>query len=283
MRRAPGDRRSPARTTTSSRNASGLAASVSAASAAKRQRALACSAQSASSASAIPSANGNAAERTIPAQTTAKLRLDQRVVGPHSRQSDDGERERGERDRRDRQQPDPEDRRERVVEQAVRDEAVAARVPEVVPEHEAVLEEERALVGVRGEVGPGRPEPREQRRDRGGGERAQSSASRRSGWPRCRRMHAPAGTTDGSSSVLDERHEHGRAEGAGDREAAARRGGDEGDPPDAGRRERGEPDELVSPKRMPTAVSTAWKAIPAASPCVNETPCVCRPSRRRRS
>ena len=35
----------------------------------------------------MPSANGKAAERTIPAQTTAKLRLDQRVVGPHSRQS----------------------------------------------------------------------------------------------------------------------------------------------------------------------------------------------------
>ncbi len=41
----------------------------------------------ASSASAKPSANGKAAERTIPAQTTAKLRLDQRVVGPHSCQS----------------------------------------------------------------------------------------------------------------------------------------------------------------------------------------------------
>src|SRR5437016_6031423 len=76
----------PARTTTSSRNATGLAASVNAARAANRQRAPACSAQSASSASAIPSAKGNAAESTIPAQTTANERLDQRVVGPHSRQ-----------------------------------------------------------------------------------------------------------------------------------------------------------------------------------------------------
>jgi hypothetical protein len=77
----------PASTTTSSRNATGLAPSDSIASAAKRQRRPACSAQIASSASAKPSANGNAAERTIPAQTTAKLRLDQRAVGPHSRQS----------------------------------------------------------------------------------------------------------------------------------------------------------------------------------------------------
>jgi hypothetical protein len=77
----------PESTTTSSRNASGLAASVSAANAAERQRAPNCSAQIASSAIAIPSANGKAAERTIPAQTTAKLRLDQRAVGPHSRPS----------------------------------------------------------------------------------------------------------------------------------------------------------------------------------------------------
>ncbi len=81
------DSPTPTSTITSSRNASGLAASVSAASAANRQRAPLCIAQIASSASAIPSANGNAAERTTPAQTTAKLRLDQRVVGPHSRQS----------------------------------------------------------------------------------------------------------------------------------------------------------------------------------------------------
>ena len=39
----------------------------------------------ASRASAAPSANGNAAERTIPAQTTAKVRLDQRTAGPHWR------------------------------------------------------------------------------------------------------------------------------------------------------------------------------------------------------
>src|SRR6185436_8591734 len=43
---------------------------------------------------------------------------------------------------------DPEDARERVVENAVGDEAVAASVPEVVPELEAVVEENRSLVDV---------------------------------------------------------------------------------------------------------------------------------------
>ncbi len=77
----------PPRTTTRRRNATGLAASVSAAKAAKRQRLWVCNVPRASSASAIPSANGNAAESTIPAHTTANVRLDQRVAGPHSRQT----------------------------------------------------------------------------------------------------------------------------------------------------------------------------------------------------
>ncbi len=54
-------------------------------SSANRQGRRACSVQIASSASAAPSANGNAAESTIPAQTTANVRLDQRAAGPHSR------------------------------------------------------------------------------------------------------------------------------------------------------------------------------------------------------
>ena len=54
---------------------------------AKRPCLRAWSDHSASSPSAAPSANGNAAEKTIPAQTTANVRLDQRVAGPHSRQS----------------------------------------------------------------------------------------------------------------------------------------------------------------------------------------------------
>ena len=54
-------------------------------SAANRHRAPACSDHSASSASAIPSANGNAADSTIPAHTIANVRLDQRAGGPHSR------------------------------------------------------------------------------------------------------------------------------------------------------------------------------------------------------
>ena len=56
---------------------------------------------------------------------------------------DHGEGERRRRDRRDGEQPDAESGRERVVEQAVGDEAVAARVPEVVPEGEAVVQEQR--------------------------------------------------------------------------------------------------------------------------------------------
>src|SRR5947208_11994025 len=77
----------PPNTTTRSRNATGEAASVSTASAANRQRAPCCNVHSASSASAIPSANGNAADSTIPAHTTANVRLDQRAAGPHSRHS----------------------------------------------------------------------------------------------------------------------------------------------------------------------------------------------------
>jgi hypothetical protein len=46
----------------------------------------------------------------------------------------------------------PEDRCQWVVEEAVADERVAPRVPEVVPEGEAVCDEEPPLVDVRGEV-----------------------------------------------------------------------------------------------------------------------------------
>ena len=146
----------------SRRNAIGLAAAVSAATAAKRHGRRAWSAQSASSASAAPSANGNAAERTIPAQTTANVRLDQRALRAPFLPHQHGEGQRRGRDGRDRQQADPERGRERVVEEAVGDEAVAARVPEVVPEREAVIEEHGALVDVRGEIGARRPGPGEQ-------------------------------------------------------------------------------------------------------------------------
>src|SRR5207249_4961258 len=70
------------------------------------------------------------------------------------------------------EQPDPQQGGERVVERAVGDEAVAARVPEVVPEREAAFVEERALVDVGGEVGARRAEPCErccQRRGNRGG------------------------------------------------------------------------------------------------------------------
>ena len=65
--------------------------------------------------------------------------------------------ERGSGDRRDCEQPDAEQCRERIVEQAVRDEAVPTRVPEVVPEIETMPEEDRALVHMRGESLPGGP------------------------------------------------------------------------------------------------------------------------------
>src|SRR5437588_7977740 len=75
-----------ASSSTRSRKATGLAARVSAATAAKRHHDPRCAAHTASSASATPSANGKAADNTIPAHTTANVREDQRVVGPHCRQ-----------------------------------------------------------------------------------------------------------------------------------------------------------------------------------------------------
>jgi hypothetical protein len=75
---------------------------------------------------------------------------------------DDAEGERRRRDRREREHADPEHRGERVVQDAVGDERVAARVPEVVPDRETVLEQERALVGVRRPVDPGRGRPQQE-------------------------------------------------------------------------------------------------------------------------
>ena len=66
-------------------NASGLAARQSAAHTANRPRRPDWSAHSESSANAIASANGNAAERTIPAHSTAKVRLERRAESPHWR------------------------------------------------------------------------------------------------------------------------------------------------------------------------------------------------------
>ena len=144
--------RTPASRRVSSRKASGLAASVSAASTAKRHERRAWSAQIASSASAAPSAKGNAAEKTIPAQTTANVRLDQRAVGPHCRETITANASAAVETVATASSRIPKQRRQRVVERAVGDEAVAPRVPEVVPEGEAVVQEERALVGVFGQV-----------------------------------------------------------------------------------------------------------------------------------
>src|SRR5205823_14705120 len=58
---------------------------------------------------------------------------------------DCAERKRARCDRENRQHPDADERGERVVENAVGDERIPARVPEVVPDREAVLKQERAL------------------------------------------------------------------------------------------------------------------------------------------
>ena len=115
------------RTSASSRKASGLAASVSTAKSEKgRGPAGSGSGQIASNASAAPSTNGNAAVRTVQAQTTANERVDQRASAPHCRSADDGEDERRRRYRRHGEELDSREQRgEGVVKQAVGDEAVA--------------------------------------------------------------------------------------------------------------------------------------------------------------
>src|SRR5207245_2416467 len=75
---------------------------------------------------------------------------------------DEGERG-GRRDcAEDGEQLDPDERGERVVEDAVADERVAARIPVVRPQREAVLQVDVELEDVRGEVCPRWPEPDEQ-------------------------------------------------------------------------------------------------------------------------
>ena len=134
---------------------------------------------SARSASAIPSANGNAPERMTPAQTTANERFAQREAGPHSRAEIDAERERRSPDAGDGEQLDPDERRERVVQKAVGDEAVAPRVPEVVPDPEPVdarrgssgtgARRSRCPAGrTRRETRPDPPRPPPRRGSRGG-------------------------------------------------------------------------------------------------------------------
>src|SRR4029077_10643985 len=80
---------------------------------------------------------------------------------------DEAERGRRRRDADHREEADPDERRERVVEEAVADERVPPGVPVVRPQREAVLEVEVELEDVRGEVCAGRREPDDQ-----GGERA---------------------------------------------------------------------------------------------------------------
>ncbi len=88
---------------------------------------------------------------------------------------DDGERERRGRNRGDGERLDPEQRGQRVVDDAVRDEAVTPAVPEVVPELVAVVQEDGALVDVGGQVITGRAEPGEKGGEAGGGRGCEQS------------------------------------------------------------------------------------------------------------
>jgi len=87
LRRLRRESAAPATTTVSSTNASGLAASVSTATIAKRARRPSCSAQIASNANDIASANGKAAAPMMPTHRTANERLEIRETGPHSRKT----------------------------------------------------------------------------------------------------------------------------------------------------------------------------------------------------
>ena len=168
------------------------------------QRLPAWSAQSESRPSANPSANGNAAEMTSPAQTTANVRLDHRPSGPHCRQTTMANASCRGRDRDHRQRLDPEHRRQRVVDDAVRHEGVAPAVPGVVPELEAVVEEDRALVDVRGQVVARGAQPEQQCCERGG----RTGGEHRLAHQEMRTLHgpgssiAPGGLTPVSRTTL---------------------------------------------------------------------------------
>ena len=73
--------------------------------------------------------------------------------------------------RQHREKLDPDQGRERVVQDAVGDEAVPPGVPEVVPQDEAVVEVQSPLVHVCGEVGARRAEPDEHTGEKAGSRR----------------------------------------------------------------------------------------------------------------
>ena len=149
LQRAPGEHDAPgAGTRAGSRAASGRR------SPAKTRLRPRCNAFNAKSASAAPSANGKRRRQRDPGPEDGEGPARETRSRPPLLPHDERERERGRADRRDREHLDPDQRCERVVEEAVGDERVAAAVPEVVPEREAVLEQEGALVGVRGRDRP---------------------------------------------------------------------------------------------------------------------------------
>ena len=125
-------------------------------------------------------------ERKHPGENKARPDDAERAARPASDRSplvlhQRGERECGGGDADDCQKLDPDDSGERVVQEAVVDEAVPPGVPEVVPEGEAVLEEKRSLVDVRGQVGRGWAQPDEDRRHRAGRRRRRNRIESESG------------------------------------------------------------------------------------------------------
>ena len=149
----------PARISASSRNASGLASSVRKTSPAKMRVRPCCSALIAEQGERCAECEreGGREGDARPQHGEGAAREAGRL--PPLSPDDECERQRGGADRGDRQDLDPDHGGQRVVDEAVGDERVAAAVPEVVPEGEPVLEEEGPLVGVRCEVDARRPEP----------------------------------------------------------------------------------------------------------------------------
>ena len=154
-----GDRASatPARTTPSSTNATGLAASTSTVSRANGQSRPVCSAHRARSGERHPEREGERAGEDDAGPHDCERADRPTGIGAPFTRRDDAERERRGRNAQNREQLDSDQCRERVVEQAVGDEAVAPRVPEVVPDPEAAILEDAALVEVSGEIAAGGP------------------------------------------------------------------------------------------------------------------------------
>ena len=192
-RRGRADTAAAMRISATSPNASGLAANVSAMRIVKTigwPRA----ARSASRPIERPRAYGNAPLSTDAAATNANARAGQGPAVGHSTRTSVVNAAAASAAVATGEQLDPDHRRDGIVEKAVGDVAVVARVPVVAPEGEAVLDEHRPLIDVRGEVGPRGAEPREGGRACGRGcgapERLVTEVDFHAGWLR-RDGHMP--------------------------------------------------------------------------------------------